>query len=283
MSEPSFLDSLEITEEAVNGPSFVILYGKAGIGKTFLCKYTDSPFFVAVEKGCERVHGVGKFLKDGEVYLPQSTDEFFQMLQKFVKTKHDYKTIVIDSGLFVDKLFAESVIAMQPTEKKGDQYIDVISIGDYNFGRGYERVLAMWEGRFFTALKYLHKKGISVVLVAHSRDKNTRDSDGNEFKKHGIDMLEFGRISVSNVLSAKADAVLFMHSEAETKKKANPYGAAKTVADTGAEQEVRVYTRASSGWDAKVRTENIDNVQDFYTIDIRNPETSKKLWEDLKK
>jgi hypothetical protein len=96
-------------------------------------------------------------------------------------------------------------------------------------------------------------------------------------------MLEFGRISVSNVLSAKADAVLFMHSEAETKKKANAFGAAKTVADNMAEQEVRVYTRASSGWDAKVRTENIDNVQDYYVIDIRKPETSQQLWNDLKK
>lgn len=283
MSEPSFLESLEITDQAVNGPSFVILYGKAGIGKTFLCKYTDNPFFVAVEKGCERVPGVGKFLKDGEVYLPQTTDEFFQMLQSFVKIKHDYKTIIIDSGLFVDKLFIESVIALQPLEKKGDSYIDVTSIADLNFGKGFERVLAIWETRFFTALKYLHKKGISVVLIAHSREKNARDTDGNEYKKHGIDLLEFGRISVSNVLSAKADAVLYMQSEAETKKKANSFGAAKSIADNSAEQEIRVYTRASSGFDAKVRTENIDNVQDFYTIDIRNPETSKALWADLKK
>jgi len=279
----SFIESLEMTKQAVNGPSFVILYGRAGIGKTFLCKYTEAPFFIAVEKGCERVPDVGKFLKNGEVYLPQNTDEFFEMLKHFVMTKHDYKTLVIDSGMFVDKLFVESVIAQQPTEKKGDNFIEVSSIGDYNFGRGYERVLSIWENRFFSALKHLHKKGISVVLVAHSREKTTRDSDGNEFKKHGIDLLEFGRISVSNVLSAKADAVLFMNAEAETRKKANPYGAAKTIADNNTEQEVRVYTRGLSGFDAKIRTENIENVQDFYIIDIKNPKTSEALWSDLRK
>jgi len=278
-----FLDGLEITEEAVNGPSFIILYGKAGIGKTFLCKYTEKPFFIAVEKGCERVSGVGKFMKDGEVYLPKSTDEFFKMLQNFVKKDHDYKTLVLDSGMFIDKLFVESVIAANPKEKKGDTYIDVTSIGDLNFGKGYEKVLAIWESRFFVALKYLHKKGISVVLIAHSRDKTARDNDGNEFKQHGIDLLEFGRISVSNVLSAKADAVLFMHAENETKKKANNFGPAKNVADVNTDQEVKVYTRGSSGWIAKVRTENVDNVNDFYTIDIRDESTSKKLWEDLRK
>ena len=53
-----------------------------------------------------------------------------------------------------------------------------------------------------------------------------------------------------------------MNAENETKKKANSFGPAKNVADVNAEQEIRVYTRGSSGWIAKVRTENIDNVQD---------------------
>jgi hypothetical protein len=283
-SPTSFLDSLTITEQAVNGPSFNILYGVAGIGKTFLCKYTEKPFFLATEKGCERVPDVGKFLDaSGNVYLPKSTEEFFQMLKKFCAKGHDYKTIIIDSGLFVDKLFVSTVIEENPTEKKGDSYIEVKSIGDINFGRGYEKVISIWEQRFFAALHALQRRGISVVLIAHARDKNARDSEGNEFKKYGIDLLEFGRISVPNLLAAKADAVLFMHAEAETKKKHNPFGPAKNVADNSSDKEIRVYTRASSGFDAKVRTENIDNVSDYYVIDIRNPETSKKLWTDLAK
>ena len=279
-----FMSSLTISDNPVNGPSFTILYGKAGIGKTFLCKFTDKPFFIAVEKGVERVPGVGKFLdKDGNVYLPKNTDEFFAMLKNFCKNNHDYKTIVIDSGMFVDKLFVESVIEANPVEKKGDAMIKVESISDLNFGKGYEKVLSIWEGRFFAALSALHRKGISVVLIAHSRDKTARDSDGNEFKKHGIDLLEFGRISVSNLLSAKADAVLFMNAEVETNKKANAFGPAKNVANVIAEQEIRVYTRGSSGWDSKVRTEDMANIQDYYVIDVRKPETSEALWADLKK
>jgi hypothetical protein len=276
-----FLDGLEITEEAVNGPYFGILYGTAGVGKTFLCKHAEKPFFVAVEKGVEKVPGVGKFIKDGDVYLPQSTKEFFAMLQKFCKQGHDYKTIVIDSGMFVDKLFIEGIIADRPKAKKGDVYIEVKSIADYNFGEGYAALQAIWETRFFTALKFLHKRGLNVILIAHSREKNSRDSQGDEYKKHGINMAEFGQISVPNLLSAKADFVLFMRSEVHTKKKANAFGAARTVADINEAPEITVYTRGTSAFDAKIRTEKVSNVQDSYIIDINDDSTSKKLFEDL--
>lgn len=283
-----FLDGLEITEESVNGPYFGILYGPVKVGKTWLCKHAEKPIFLAVEKGVEKVKGVGKFTRknengDVEIIMPHSEDEFFAMLQHIAKQSHIYKTVVVDSGMFVDKLFCASVIAKNPKEKKGkDTYIDVTSIGDYNFGTGYEKVLSIWETRFFTALKFLHKKGMNVILIAHAREKNV-SSEGDDYKKWGIDMLEFGRISVPNLLAAKADWILFMKSEAKTKKKLGGFDGKKviTYADNDAMPEVIVYTRETSSFHAGVRTEKIENVQDQYLIDFGNDATSKKLFEDL--
>ena len=96
-------------------------------------------------------------------------------------------------------------------------------------------------------------------------------------------MLEFGRISVPNLLSAKADAILFMRSEVHTKKKPNAFGPAKTVADNDQAPEIIVYTRGTSAFEAGVRTTIAANVQDSYTIDIYDDSTSKQLFEDLKK
>jgi len=278
-----FLDGLEITEEAVNGPSFIILYGPPKVGKSWLCRHAEKPFYIAVEKGVEKISGVGKFTKDGEIYMPKDTEEFFSMLRKFTKPGHDYKTIVLDSGMFLDKLFTETILVENPKVKKGDSYIDAKSLQCYNFGEGYGKLLSIYEIRFFTALKYLHKRGLDVVLIAHSREKTVRDTQGDEFKKHSIDMAEFGRLSVPSLLSAKADAILFMQSEVHTKKKQNAFGAAKTVADTNQNPDVVVYTRETSAFYAGVRTEIMTNVKDSYVIDFGDDETSKNLWRDLKK
>jgi len=271
----------EITEDSINGPYFGIVYGPAGTGKTWLCKYAEKPFYVAVEKGVEKVKGVGKFIKDGAVNIPENIDEFYKMLQYFVKNDTPYKTIIIDSGMFVDKLKIEKIIADQPTISKKGESIKVDSISDYTYGKGYSKLVSMWETRFFTALKYMHKKGLNVIIIAHSRAKNVTDAEGNDYKKHGIDMAEFGIYSVPNLLSAKADFVLFMRNEPATKKKLNAYNEVKHVADNSQQQQLTVYTRGTQLFDAKVRTEIVDNVADEYIIDIRDESTSKKLFEDL--
>jgi len=188
---------------------------------------------------------------------------------------------VVDNGTFVDKLFVNDIIAANPTEITRGGTKQITSIGDYTFGKGFEKVLAIWENRFFAAIAALHKRGINVILIAHSKDKTTRDLDGDEYKKNAIDLLEFGRISVPNLLSAKADFVLFMRSEVRTNKKFNSFGPMKTVADNDIPPEIMVYTRASNAFDAKVRTTNINNVKDCYKIDITDDSTSQQLFHDL--
>jgi len=283
----SFLDALSISQEAISGPYFGIIYGAAGVGKTWLCKHAEKPFFIATEKGCEKVTGVGKFtIKDEEgnesVYLPKNTEEFFEMLRKFTRKGHDYKTIVVDSGMFVDKLFINDIIAADPVETTKAGTKQITSLSDYKFGTGFEKVVSIWENRFFAAISALHKRGINVILIAHSKEKTTRDLDGEDYKKNMIDLLQWGQYSVPNLLSAKADFVLFMRSEVRTNKKFNPYGPARTVADNDMPPEIMVYTRASSAFDAKIRTTNINNVKDCYKIDITDDSTSQKLFEDLK-
>ena len=287
--EPSFLDSLVISEEAVKSPYFGIIYGGDGVGKTHLCKFAPKPFFIAVEKGVEKVAGVGKFTiknPDGMdvVYMPKSQDEFFQMMLKFCRKGHDYKTIVVDSGMFADKLFIADVIAKNPTYTNKNGTFAVTSIQDYDYGVGYEKLQSTWSGMFFAAVDKLHSRGINVILIAHARMKDTLDNNGDKYPKWQIDMAEFGSTSIPRLLSNKADFVFYMEAEVSTSKKAGSFGAApRTVADDLGPGNIKLYTRKTSRFNAKVRATDANNVMDEYEIDIRNDETSKLIFTDLEK
>jgi len=77
--------------------------------------------YIALEHGVDKVPNIGRFLttnKDGqkEIKLPKNSDEFFQAFGYFCTAQHDYKTVVIDSGTFLEKLFIADIIAKNPTE-----------------------------------------------------------------------------------------------------------------------------------------------------------------------
>ena len=287
MSELSFLDSLEISDEQVNSPYFGIVFGPPGCGKSWLCRFAPNPFYIATEKGVEKVPNIGKFIvnkgTDQErVRMPENLDQFFDMARYFITTNHDYKTIVIDSGKFVDKLIIDDVIKNNPTETIKKVEVKVESIGDYNFGKGYSKALSQWN-KFLTAVDFLNKKGINVILIAHSHDKNVQNLSGEDYKKQKIDMLEFGNFSAPALLSAKADFVYYMRSESKTRNVTSNFGASKTIATMGSNPDIMLYTRSQSGFDAKVRTSKKDNIPDYYKINLDDDESSKQVFLDLEK
>ena len=126
----------------------------------------------------------------------------------------------------------------------------------------------------------LHRRGINVILIAHSIDKTAKDGD---YKTSRIDMLEFGNWSVHNLMFARADWAYYMTSECQTTRETNRFGASKTVPIYGGQPKINVYTRRTNSFEAKIRTGKIENVPDMYEIDISDPLTSKVIFEDLEK
>lgn len=271
----------EIGTSPIAGPYFGIVYGPAGVGKTWLCRHAPKPFFLAVEKGVEKVPDVGRFIKDGRINIPSDLSTFFAMMTHFVKTSHDYKTLVVDSGKFVDALIFADVIAKHPTEIIKKVEVKVESIGDYNFGTGYAKAIEHWN-RFLKGVDALHRKGVNVILIAHAHDKTVSSHSGDDYKKTKIDLFEFGMHSAPNLLSARADWVYFMRSEAKTISQRNAFGAEKTRAING-QPDIKIYTRSTNAFDAKIRTTNRENVPDFYVIDLDDESTSQQIFEDLEK
>ena len=294
--EPSsFMDSLTISNEAVKSPYFGIVYGGDGVGKTHLCKFSDKPFYLSLEKGAEKVAGVGKYLVRNSsgldvVYIPKSSDEFFTMLKKLANKKSPYKTVVIDGAMFLNDLFCADVISKEPhilvkvDGSDSKQLVAVNSLSDYDYTTGYERLHSLWSGLFLAGIDRLNYIGINVIMIAHARMRDALDANGDKYPKWQIDLTEYGNVSIPRLLSNRADFVFYMESEISTTKKKGAFGAGpRTVAEDTGTSIVNVYTRKTSRFNAKVRATIAADVKDSYSIDIYNDETSKQIFLDLLK
>lgn len=279
----SFIDNTEITSESVKTPYFLIIHAKGGAGKSMLCTHAPKPFYLALEHGVDDISGIGSFKHKNphtgqlEIKLPSTANEFFEAARWLVMEKHDYKTIVIDSGKFLDVLFEQDVINKNPVEVIKKKEIEVTCLGDYNFSRGYEMAMKLWK-KTLVAIDAMKSRGYNVILICHSAKINDENINGDPFKRIGIDLMRFGAQSAPDLVFAKCDACYYMRSEIETREvKGN------TRVQTHGRPDIVLYTRGQNGFDAKVRTKNKENIPDHYIIDWDDKKTSTVIFEDLEK
>ena len=79
-----------IRKKAKQKPPRIVLYGGAGIGKTFFAASMNKPIFVLTEDG------MGKIEAD-HFPLSESFEDVLKNLQSLIDNENDYKTLVVDS------------------------------------------------------------------------------------------------------------------------------------------------------------------------------------------
>lgn len=98
----------------------ILVYGEAGVGKTWTALDFPNVFYVDSERGATNDHYTDKLEKAGGVYLgieqgSQNFDEVLEQVRALRSEKHSYKTLVIDS---FTKLFSIEIANEQARLKK---------------------------------------------------------------------------------------------------------------------------------------------------------------------
>lgn len=288
----SFFDGCTISNDQIKTAYFATIIGRPDSGKSFLAGHAPNPFFLATEKGAELVPNVGKVKYTDEngnerVKLPLDYEQFDAIWQQIAKKKGNiagvqYKTIVVDSAKFTEEHFCNDVIKKNPTREEKGVTKDNICVKDMLFGGGVALVYSYWE-KFFAGVARLNEAGINVILICHSCPIKAVTPSGEEYKKEGIDLLTYGAVSVPSLVLARSDWCYHIRKEAKVRNVKQGFGGSKTVAIDGTKQDVIVYTRGTSGLDAKCKTADHNNIPDYYMIDINRPETSQVIFDDLLK
>lgn len=136
-------------------PKFLIS-GKSGVGKTLFAISFEKPYFIDSEGGAVREQYMERLVKaDGAYFGKEQGSQDFHIVIEEIKalatTKHNYKTLVIDS---FSKLY--NMAAAIAEESVGNDY-------------GRDKKEANKPTR--QLLRWLEKIDMTVILICHQKDK----------------------------------------------------------------------------------------------------------------
>lgn len=154
-------------EVIVSKPKFMI-YGESGVGKTFFALDFPKPYLIDTEGGAVREQYQAKLKKVGGAYFgkEEGSQDFKAVInevRELCTTKHEYKTLIIDSFTYLYMLEAAEA------EAKGGS----------DFGR--DKKAANVPTR--QLISQLEKCDLNVILICHSKQS---------WERRGKDIINTG-------------------------------------------------------------------------------------------
>lgn len=184
----SFLKN--VTKGKKPGPRRTVIAAVHGWGKSSLAAQWPNPVFVNLENGIDDLDVASgplcETLADawGGIHELASPD-----------SEHDFETVVIDSGDWVEKLIHHEVATGEGFE----------AITDFDFGKGYGKAFAIWES-FLKALESCYRdRGLYVVVLCHVTTTKVEPPTKASYTKHTPKL----RPECVDKLCEWADEVLF--------------------------------------------------------------------------
>lgn len=181
---------MKFEQGRVNNPYFICVYGTPGVGKSSLCSFAEEPFFIDVESGTKK-------LDVKRVTEIKSYEEFIKVLHycRDHEQMQKYKTFVIDTADFLEKLIHEKVV----------EEFKESSIAKIGYGKGYEAANEYWF-KIFDLLDEIRSKDKNIIFIAHEQIKRYESPNTEGYDRYSLKLHN----KIANFIFAKCDAVFFM-------------------------------------------------------------------------
>lgn len=235
---------LKIVKGIEKVPPKFIIHGVGGIGKTELGAAFPNPLFLRVENGafaipCDKT--------------PHITDvhEFGDWIDFLKNQKHDYKTVVVDTGDELQSLKQKDLCAQANCE----------SIMDFKggWGKGSGAIRAYFD-TFRYQMDELQKKGMFVVILVHNSIEKSNDPLTEPYDRH---VLNFEK-EITPKMFGWADCTLFVNYKISGSTKTD--AGKKTFKPQASQPDRVIYTEERPSFLAKNRY-NLP-----FEIDFSDPE-----------
>ncbi|MEN6386025.1 MAG: ATP-binding protein [Phycisphaerales bacterium] len=192
-------------------PPRLMLYGVEGVGKSTFGANAPNPIFIPTEDGLGEIDcasfPLAKKYSDVEAYLSALAIE-----------QHDYQTVIIDSGDWLEQLIWEELCRISG--------VSTIEKCDGGYGKGYIAALGFWR-QIVDALDALRtERHMAVILIAHARVERFEDPESSAYDRYSPRLHKHA----TALLTEWADAVLFATRKFRTESENMGFGKERTIA-----------------------------------------------------
>lgn len=217
-----------VTKGRVKKPHLVLIWGVPGVGKSSWAAQAPNPIFLGAEEGTNNLD-VARFPP------PKNWKDIETAIDELIKSKHDYKTLVIDSIDWIEPLLHADICA-----RTGAKSIESAAGG---YGKGFSEAAIEWE-KFIKSLSRLRdERGMNIILIGHGEIVKFSDpTTQTEYDRHKI---KIGKKAAA-LFTEYVDCLFFANFEIYMQKDGNKQ---KHFGD-GARV---LYTERRPGFDAKNR------------------------------
>jgi hypothetical protein len=218
--------ALAISRGRITRPQKAVIYGPEGVGKSTFASLTPAPVFLDTEGGTHHLDVI-------RLEAASTWDEITAAVAQLAKTRHPFRTLVIDTADWLEKRLSEHLCRKSNKD----------SIEDFGYGKGW--VLLTEEfARFLNSLDVLLARGMHVVFLAHSTVKKFEAPDqAGSYDRFELKLSK----SVAPMLKEWADLVLFANYVTRIAEK----DSGKTRGVGGKERVI--YATHTAAYDAKNR------------------------------
>lgn len=195
----------KITKGKQSKPRRTVIYGVHGVGKSTWAAAWPSPVFVCTEDGVNDLD-VARFP------LCITFMNAMEAVMSLSSGQHEYKTLVIDSADWLERLAHQAVCEDEHNAK-------VKCIADINYGKGYAQAARRIEG-FLKLLDSCRSIGMHVVVIAHAAIVRFTNPEGESYDRYTPALHK----DASALLQQWADEVLFATYEVFTRTAEERFG-----------------------------------------------------------
>jgi hypothetical protein len=181
-------------------PERITILGAQKVGKSTFGSCAPAPIFIPTEDGLENI--------DADAFpLCKSWNDVMSAVAALYSDKHDFKTVVLDSADWAERLLHKHVV---DAENKPDK---IKSIEDFGYGKGYvfaaDHFAQLLEG--LNALRI--ERGMRVIVLCHTEIRRFDDPLSAGYDRYQIKLHK----QAGKLLQEWSDVIGFAQLESFTR------------------------------------------------------------------